>query len=393
MLSKEAFPSAVLDDILVIDLSHVLAGPYCTMILGDLGATVLKIERPDGGDDTRQFGPPFLAEESAYYLGLNRNKWSVALDFSSEEGKRQLIELLRQADILVENFRPGSLERKGLGYEVLKEINPGLIYCSIRGYNEKSAERDQPGYDLIAQAESGLMSITGEVNGPPLPMGVPITDITTGLFACISLLAALRVRERTGEGQYISVSLQETAVSLLSDVASGYLATSQEPQRCGNGHPMLVPYQEFETSSRRIVVAAGNDRLYTRLCRILGMEELGTDPRFCTNAQRVQHRADLIPLLQAAFLQRDADSWLETLRAAGIPCGLVRTVGEMFRDPQVQASGMLWECDHPTAGKIRLVGSPLHLSKTPPRLYKAPPLLGADTSTVLAKFHTPSEDR
>lgn len=386
MLRKDQRPSTVLDDILVIDLSHVLAGPYCTMMLGDLGATVLKIERPDGGDDTRQFGPPFLSGESAYYLGLNRNKWSVALDFSSPEGKQQLLELLRQADILVENFRPGSLDRKGLGYDALKEINPGLIYCSIRGYSENSPEGDRPGYDLVAQAESGLMSITGETDGPPLPLGVPITDVATGMFACMSLLAALRVRERTGEGQHVSISLQEVAINLLSDVASGYLATGQEPRRYGNGHPMLVPYQEFETRSRRIVIAAGNDRLYTKLCHLLGLEELGTDPRFCTNAQRVQHRAELIPLVQTALLQEDAETWLEALRAAGIPCGLVRTVGEMFRDPQVQASGVLWECNHPTAGSIQLVGSPLHLSQTPPRLFKAPPLLGEDTSTALAAY-------
>lgn len=386
MNTEERHAHAALDGLLVVDLSHVLAGPYCTMMLGDLGATVIKIERPDGGDDTRQFGPPFLAGESAYYLGLNRNKWSVALDFSTPEGRQQLLDLLIEADIVVENFRPGSLDRKGLGYDSLKALNPGLIYCSIRGYSEESLSASQPGYDLVAQAESGLMSITGEPGGAPLPMGVPITDITTGLFACMSILAALRVRERTGEGQSITVSLLETALSLLSDVASNYLATGQEPLRYGNGHPALVPYQEFETRSRRIVICAGNNHLYAKLCDVLGLGELANDPRFCTNALRVQHRTELLPILQSALLERDASVWLDELQRAGIPCGLVRTVGEMFHDPDVKASGMVWACHHPTAGTIQLVGSPMHLSKTPPRLYKAPPLLGEDTSLMVREY-------
>lgn len=382
LMRREDTPKSALDGLLVIDFSHVLAGPYCTMMLGDLGATVIKIERPDGGDDTRQFGPPFLAGESVYYLGLNRNKQSVTLDFSTLEGRQRLLNLLQRADIVVENFRPGSLERKGLGYADLKTHNPGLVYCSIRGYSEHSSSAQQPGYDLIAQAESGLMSITGEPDGPPLPLGVPITDIATGLFACSSILAALRVREQTGEGQYLSLSLQEVAINLLSDVASGYLATGEEPQCYGNGHPMLVPYQEFDTRSRRIVIAAGNDRLYTTLCQVLGRANLATDPRFCTNVLRVQHRSELIPPLQERLLQQDADAWLKALREAGIPCGLVQTVSEMFQNPDVRASGMLWECHHPTAGDIQLVGSPMHLSQTPPRLYKAPPLLGADTTIM-----------
>lgn len=392
MIRKARLPKAALDGLLVIDLSHVLAGPYCTMMLGDLGATVIKIERPDGGDDTRHFGPPFLAGESAYYLGLNRNKWSVTLDFSTPEGKQQLLDLLQQADVVVENFHPGSLARKGLGYDDLKASNPGLIYCSIRGYSEKSSNAGQPGYDLVAQAKSGLMSITGEPDGPPLPIGVPVTDIATGLFACAAILAALRVREQTGEGQYASISLQEVAINLLSDVASGYLATGQEARRYGNGHPMLVPYQEFDTRSRRIVIAAGNDRLYTKLCQVLGLASLATDPRFCTNVLRVQHRSELISLLQAALLQQDAGTWMQDLRGAGIPCGLVQTIGEMFQNPDIQASGIVWECNHPTAGDIRLVGSPMHLSQTPPQLYKAPPLLGEDNSfSSFAKVDQPQQ--
>lgn len=384
-MKREPFPQAALEGLRVIDLSHVLAGPYCTMMLGDLGATVIKIERPDGGDDTRQFGPPFLAGESVYYLGLNRNKCSLALDFSSSEGRQQLLSLLQTADIVVENIRPGSLERKGLGYETLKALNPGVIYCSLRGYPEQSPGARLPGYDLVAQAESGLMSITGETDGPPLPIGIPITDMAAGMFACTAILAALHVREHTGEGQYITISLLEAAISLLSDVASSYLATGQEPRRFGNGHPMLVPYQAFETRSRRIVVAAGNDHLYRDLCHILGLEELATDPRFHTNALRVEHRADLLPLLQTALLARDAEVWLAALQQAGIPCGLIQTVGEMFHDPNMKASGIVWECAHPTAGHIQLVGSPIHLSRTPTRLTKAPPVLGEDTSLILAE--------
>lgn len=384
-MKREPLPQAALESLRVIDLSHVLAGPYCTMMLGDLGAIVIKIERPDGGDDTRQFGPPFLDGESAYYLGLNRNKWSVTLDFSTSEGRQHLLSLLQTADIVVENFRPGSLERKGLGYDALKALNPGVIYCSLRGYPEHSPGARLPGYDLVAQAESGLMSITGETDGPPLPVGIPITDMAAGMFACTAILAALHVREQTGEGQHITVSLLEAAISLLSDVASSYLATGQEPQRYGNGHPMLVPYQAFETRSKRIVIAAGNDRLYRTLCHVLGLEELAADPRFHTNELRVRHRADLLPLLQTALLARDADAWLAALQQSGIPCGLVQTVGEMFHDPNVEASGIVWECAHPTAGNIKLVGSPMHLSGTPPRLFKAPPVLGEDTSLILAK--------
>lgn len=383
MSTKEQQAQAALHGLVVIDLSHVLAGPYSTMLLGDLGATVIKIERPGCGDDTRQFGPPFPGGESAYYLGFNRNKWSVAIDFSTPPGKQQLLDLLQRADIVVENFRPSSLARKGLDYDSLKAANPGLIYCSIRGYSQEGSSAALPGYDLIAQAESGLMSITGEPEGAPLPMGVPITDLASGMLACTAILAALRVREHTGEGQHITISLLETAISLLSDVASSYLATGQEPQRYGNGHPMLVPYQEFDTRSRRIVICAGNDRLYAKLCQALGLPELVTDPRFCTNALRVQHRAELLPLLQTVLLERESGAWLAHLQSCDIPCGLVRTVGETFQDPDVRASGIIWECHHPTVGKLQFVGSPLHLSATPPRLYKAPPLLGEDTALLL----------
>ncbi len=373
---------AALSDVVVIDLSRVLAGPYCTMILGDLGATVIKVEQPGKGDDTRHFGPPYIAGESAYYLGLNRNKRSITLDFSTPEGKQRLLDLLRTATVLVENFRPGTLEKQGLGYEALKALNPGLIYCSISGYGQTGPYASRPGYDFVAQAESGIMSVTGEIDGEPMRVGVPVGDLSGGMFACMSILAALRVRDHTGKGQYIDISLLETTASLLSNVSSNYLISGEEAQRYGNGHPNIVPYQAFRTSDGYVVVACGNDRLYQGLCRLLGRDDLASDPRFATNSQRVRNRQELVPALQEEFLQRDTGDWLPELRAAGIPCGPINSVSQVFGDPQIQARGLVWECEHPTAGTIRLSGSPIHLSETPTRLYKAPPLLGEDNDAV-----------
>jgi crotonobetainyl-CoA:carnitine CoA-transferase CaiB-like acyl-CoA transferase len=369
---------AVLSDVVVIDLSRVLAGPYCTMILGDLGATVIKIEQPGKGDDTRYFGPPYIAGESAYYLGLNRNKYSILLDFSTPQGKERLLNLVRNATVLVENFRPGSLERQGLGYESLRAINPGLIYCSISGYGQTGPYASRPGYDFVAQAESGLMSVTGEIDGDPQRVGSPVGDVSAAMFACMSILAALRVRDRTGKGQYIDISLLETTMSLLSNVSSNYLISGEEAERFGNGHPNIVPYQAFRTNDGYIVVSCGNDRLYQELCHLLGREDLATDPRFATNPQRVRNRKELVPVLQEEFLQRRTDEWLPKLRAAGIPCGPINTISQIFNDPHIQAREFVWECEHPRAGKIKLSGSPIHLSETPARLYKAPPLLGED---------------
>jgi len=373
---------AALSDVVVIDLSRVLAGPYCTQILGDLGATVIKIEQPGKGDDTRQFGPPYIAGESAYYLGLNRNKRSITLDFNALEDKQRLLDLLSTATVLVENFRPGTLTRQGLGYQELRAINPGLIYCSISGYGQNGPYASRPGYDFVAQAESGLMAVTGEIDGEPQRVGVPVADVSAGMFACMAILAALHVRDRTGQGQYIDISLLEAAISLLSNVSSNHLISGEEAERYGNGHPNIVPYQAFRTHSGYIVVACGNDRLYQKLCHLLGRDELATDERFATNPQRVRNRQQLVPMLQALFLQRDTDDWLEELRTDGIPCGAINTISQVFRDPQIQARGLVWECEHPTAGTIKLSGSPLRLSETPTRLYKAPPLLGEDNDTM-----------
>jgi crotonobetainyl-CoA:carnitine CoA-transferase CaiB-like acyl-CoA transferase len=373
---------AVLSDVVVIDLSRVLAGPYCTMILGDLGATVIKVEQPGKGDDTRHFGPPYIAGESAYYLGLNRNKQSILLDFSTPEGKERLLKLVSTATVLVENFRPGSLERQGLGYEALRAINPGLIYCSISGYGQTGPYALRPGYDFVAQAESGLMSVTGEIEGDPQRVGSPVGDVSAGMFASMSILAALRVRDHTGKGQYIDISLLETTMSLLSNVSSNHLISGEEAQRFGNGHPNIVPYQAFHTEDGYVVVSCGNDRLYQALCHLLKRQDLAADPRFATNPQRVRNRKELVPVLQEEFLRRKTDEWLPELRAAGIPCGPINTVSQIYNDPHIQARGFVWECEHPTAGKIKLSGSPIHLSETPTRLYKAPPLLGEDDDKV-----------
>lgn len=373
---------AALSDVVVIDLSRVFAGPYCTMILGDLGATVIKVEQPGTGDDTRHFGPPYIAGESAYYLGLNRNKRSITLDFNNPQDQKRLLELISTATVLVENFRPGTLERRGLGYEALHALNPGLIYCSISGYGKDGPYATRPGYDFVGQAESGIMSVTGEVDGEPQRMGSPIADISAGMFACMSILAALYVRKNTGKGQHIDISLLEAAVSMLGNVSANYLISGEEAPRYGNGHPNIVPYQAFQTRNGYIVVSCGNDRLYQSFCHLIGRDDLATDPRFTTNPQRVRNRKELIAILQELFLQRDTDGWLAELRAAGIPCGPINTVSQVFRDPQIQARGFVWECEHPTAGTIKLSGSPIHLSETPTRLYKAPPLLGEDNDAV-----------
>lgn len=377
-----------LADVLVVDLSRVLAGPYCTMILGDLGATIIKVEHPRGGDDTRRFGPPYVGGESAYYLGLNRNKYGITLDFSTPGGKEQLLKLIKQATVLVQNFRPGAMERKGLGYEDLKAINPGLIYCSISGYGHTGPRRDLPGYDYIAQAESGMMSITGETRGDPMPAGAPIEDVSTGLFACISILAALRERERTGRGQHIDLSLFECAVTMLANIASNHLISGEEAVRHGNAHANIVPYQSFQTRDGLIAIACGNDGLFRGLCRVLERLDLASDPRFATNSLRLAHHEALIPLLQETFLQRDTTDWLELLRGAGIPSAPINRVSETFKDEQLAARGLVWECEHPTAGGIRLVGSPMHFSETPVRLYKAPPLLGEDNKRILEELAT-----
>jgi len=371
-----------LEGIRVIDLSRVLAGPYLTMMLGDLGAEVIKIESPEG-DDTRQWGPPFVGGESAYYLCVNRNKKSIVLNLKTPEARQVLLDLVKVGDILVENFRVGTMERWGLGYERLRAVNPRLIYCAISGYGQTGPYKDRPGYDFIAQAEGGIMSITGEPDGPPMKVGVAIVDITAGLYAGMAILAALYERERSGQGQFIDVALLDSQVAWLANVASNYLVSGQPPKRYGNAHPNIVPYETFKCRDRWIAVGIGADRQWQRFCQLAGREDLASDPRFATNPARVEHRDVLIPILQELFATRTADEWLALMQAEGIPCGPINTLDKVFSDPQVLHRQMVVEVPHPTAGRVRLVGVPYKLSRTPAAIVEAPPLLGEDTEAVL----------
>lgn len=371
-----------LTGIRVLDLSRVLAGPFCAMILGDLGAEVIKIEQPGQGDETRAWGPPYIGGESAYYLCANRNKKSVTLNLQHEEGRKILRELACRSDVLIENFRRGTMERWGLGYEHLEALHPGLIYCRISGYGPGGPDQDRPGYDFIVQAESGLMSITGLAEGPPIKVGVAIVDVVTALYAAIAILGALVERQRFGRGQKVEVSLLECALASLVNVASNYLVSGQPPQRHGNAHPNIVPYEAFETADGYVVICVGNDRQFRALCRCLEMEELAEDPRFATNPNRVENREQLLPLLREALRRRSTLEWLRLLIPANIPCGAVRTIPEAL----AHAREMIVEVPHPTAGIVRMVRSPLRLSRTPPVVEWHPPRLGEHTEAILSQL-------
>ncbi|GIK37296.1 MAG: hypothetical protein BroJett011_11290 [Chloroflexota bacterium] len=375
----------LLAGIRVIDLSRVMAGPYCTMLLGDLGADVIKIEAPGQGDDSRHWGPPFApGGESAYFLCANRNKRSLTLNLKSERGLAILRELIRQGDVLVENFRAGTLEGWGLSYDELQRLRPGLIYCTITGYGYTGPDRDRPGYDFAIQAEGGIMSLTGPADGEPHKVGVAIADITTGLFAANAILASLFARERIGAGQRIDLSLLDCQVAWLANVASEYLVSGQPPQRYGNAHPTVVPYQVFKAQDRHFVFAVGNDSQWRKFCRAVDRAEWAEDVRFATNAARVEHRAALIPRLSELFATRTAEEWLAHLAEIGIPAAPINTVDQVLAHPQVQARGMQVEVNHPTAGPLPLVGSPLHITTTPPQIRYPPPLLGQHTNPILA---------
>jgi formyl-CoA transferase len=370
----------------VLDLTRVLAGPLCTMMLGDLGAEVIKVEKPGAGDDTREWGPPFTGGESAYYLSVNRNKKSITVNFKSEAGRKIIKQLASQVDVLVENWRIGTMEEWGLGYKALRALNPGLIYCAITGYGQNGPDCKRPGYDFIIQAEGGLMSITGPVDGQPTKVGVAIVDQTAGMFATISILAALYERSRSGIGQYIDISLLDSQLAWLANVASNYFISGNRPGRFGNAHPNIVPYELFSTADSWIALGVGNDRQWELLCNLAGWEDLIENDRFATNPGRVKNRDELIPLLQERFQTRVSQEWLDLIQAAGIPCGSVNNIDEIFRDPQVLARQMLQELPHPTAGTIKMVGSPLKLSRTPVRIDDAPPLLGQHTEVVLRQY-------
>jgi len=367
----------------ILDLSRILAGPYCSMVLGDLGAEVIKVERPGSGDDTRAWGPPFAAGESAYYLCANRNKKSITVNLKSPDGQEIIRQLARVSDVLIENFKVGELTELGLGYEQLKALSPGLVYCSITGYGQTGPDKDLPGYDFIIQGRGGVMSITGEPDGEPLKVGVAIVDVTAGLFAANAIQAALLARTRTGRGQAIDIALLDAQVAWLANVASNYLVSGKRPGRFGNGHPTIVPYQSFHARDGFFCLAVGNDGQWRKLCAMFGRLDLADDPRFATNPARVQHREALIPLLQEVFAKENIGYWLREITAAGIPCGPVQAIDQVFIDPQVLAREMVWTTPHPTADEVHLVGSPLKLSETPTALRSHPPLLGEHTDKVL----------
>lgn len=367
-----------LEGLRVLDLSRVLAGPYATMLLADLGADVIKVEHPERGDDTRGWGPPFVGGESAYFLSANRNKRSIGVDLKTKEGLARIKELARSADVLIENMRRGTVEKLSLGHETLRETNPGLVYCSITGFGP-GPDEDSPGYDFLIQARGGVMGITGSPEGEPTKVGVAVADMVCGLYASNAILAALHKRAGTGEGSHVEVPLFETQLSWLGNRAQEYLATGEDTGRMGNEHPTLVPYQTFETKDKTIAVAVGNDAQFQRLCRAIGRDDLAKDGRFTKNSGRVEEREALVPELQRTFSERDAADWISAVRGAGVPCGPVNTLAQVFEDGHVRGSGILRDVDHPSAGNIKMLTSPLVVDGERPGIRKPPPTLGQHT--------------
>ena len=374
---------SALDGIKVLDLSRHLAGPYCAMMLGDLGAEVIKVERPGAGDETRQWGPPFLGGESAYYLCCNRNKKSLTLNLKHEQGIAIARKLAERSDVLIENFRIGGLDELGLGYAALKEINPRLIYCSISGFGHTGPDRELPGYDFLIQGRGGFMSITGERDSTPMKVGVAIVDVATALFASNAILAALFARERTGEGQHLDMALLDSQIALLANVGSNYLCSGEVPGRWGNAHSSIVPYQAFQAADDYLILAIGNDGQWGRFCVTAGVSAWAEDKRFATNPQRVAHRATLIPMLEDLFRRKTIAEWLQRCTDADVPAGPVNSLDKVFADPQALTRGMLVEMPHPTAETVRLAGTPLNLSATPVQMRLPPPLLGEHTDEIL----------
>lgn len=387
----------------VLDLTRVLAGPWCTQTLADLGADVIKIERPGQGDDTRQWGPPFAPDaqgqpttEAAYFLAVNRNKRSVTLDIATPEGQQIVRELVAQCDVLVENFKVGDMRRYGLDYESLRAEHPGLVYCSITGFGQTGPYAPRAGYDFIVQGMGGFMSVTGEgeqvPGSSPQKAGVAIADLFTGAQATIAILAALTHRDRTGEGQHLDICLLDTQVAMMANMATNYLATGQSPVRWGNAHPNIVPYQTFQVADGWVIVACGNDSQFRKLTEVAGAPELASDERFSTNPQRVRHRQVLIPLLDDLMRHKTRAQWIAALEAAGVPCGPINQMADVFQDPQVLARDMLVRLPHPTAGQVSVPGSALKLSGTPVAYRSAPPLLGQHTQEVLQSLTSLSAD-
>lgn len=405
-MSEAAAPpisAQALEGVRVLDLSRVLAGPWCTQVLGDLGADVVKVERPGSGDDTRGWGPPFLHDrdgqptaESAYYLGANRNKRSITVDISQPTGQALIRELARQADVFVENYKVGDMARYGLDPASLRALNPQLVYCSITGYGQTGPYADRAGYDYAVQGIGGLMSVTGpsraeiadnQPGGGPQKVGVAVADLFTGLYATVAILAALRHRDargwRAGEGQYIDMALLDTQVAMLANLGANYLVSGHVPGRAGNAHQNIVPYQVFEVADGHLILAVGNDGQFAKFCAVAHRADLAADPRFTRNADRVRHRAVLVPVLAAILKTRTRADWLAALEAAKVPCGPINGLDEVFADPQVNARHMVEAIAHPLTDTLRLVASPLKMSATPARTRAAPPMLGQHTEEVL----------
>ena len=378
-------PSA-LDGITVLDLTRVLSGPYCTMMLADMGARVIKVEQPGKGDDTRGWGPPFQNGESAYFLSINRNKESVTLNLKHPEGRRVLDALIEKSDVLVENFRPGTLDKMGLGYETLSKQRPDLVYCSISGFGQTGPRRREPGYDAVMQGEGGLMSITGANDGPSYRLGVAIADIVSGMFSAYGIAVALLARHRTGRGQFVDVGMLDAVTALLTYQAGIYFATETAPPRLGNRHPTIVPYETLEAADGDLVVAVGNDQLWKTFCGVLELETLANDARFQTNKDRVSAHAELRPLLVERLKTQPAAEWLSKLKEAGVPCGGVRDLDQLFSDPQIIDRAMVVALDHPAAGLIQQLGVPIKLGDTPGAVRTPPPLLGEHTEAILKEI-------
>ncbi len=378
-----ADPKGPLAGTVVVDFTRVLSGPYCTMLLADMGARVIKVEQPGKGDDTRAWGPPFIRGESAYFLSINRNKESITLDLKRREARDVLDRLLAKADVLVENFRPGTMDRMGIGYERVSADHPRLVYCAISGFGQTGPRRDLPGYDAVVQAEGGLMSITGAADGPPYRLGVAISDIVAGIFASHGIVLALLARERTDRGQLVDVGMLDATAALLTYQAGIFFATGSSPGRLGNRHPTIAPYETFTAEDGDFVVAVGNDEQWRRFCAATGLDGLASDPRFVTNRDRVTCYDELRPLLAARLAERPRAHWLEALTAAGVPCGSVRDIGEVLGDPQLAARDMIARLEHGAAGAIRALGVPIKLSDTPGSVRTPPPQLGEHTDAVL----------
>ena len=378
-------PIGPLSGFRVLDLTRVLAGPTCTQMLGDLGAEVIKIERPEAGDDTRGFAPPFVpnTKESAYFVGVNRNKKSVTLDIAKPEGQAIILKLLEHCDILVENFKVGALAKYGLGYEQLAKTHPRLIYCSITGFGQTGPYAPRPGYDALIQAMGGVMSLTGEPNGSPQKVGVPVADLFAGLYGCIGILAAVNHRNNTGQGQQIDIGMLDTHVAWLANQGMNYLATGENPPRLGNQHPNIAPYQEFPTKDGYIILAVGNDPTFERFCKAFGQEALLADPRFATNPIRVQNRQLVTDTLTPVMKSKTTAEWIEALEALKIGCGPINTLEQVFADPHVQAREMVVEMAHGSGETVKVIANPVKLSATPPSYRSAPPVLGEHTQNVL----------